>query len=130
MLGGRHQVAVGAVEVPVEARQTGGQAVSAGFCVSREYPSYRFLYRELKGGGKLYLALRFTDFSGASHEVPVAALEAGATWTLSPVLELANKLPLSTAPEGTLTPVQLVFSTSHPGLAWAVDDVYIDPYRR
>jgi hypothetical protein len=119
-MGGSHALAI----------NPGGQAVSAGFCVSSEYPSYRFLLRELKGGGKLYVALRWTDASGASRESAVATLEAGASWTPSPILELASNLPLSTAPEGTLNPVRLVFSTNHPGLAWAIDAVYIDPYTR
>jgi hypothetical protein len=118
-MGGSHALAI----------NPGGQAVSPGFCVSSEYPSFRFLYRDLRGGGKLYVALRYSDSTG-SHEASVASLETGSTWAVSPVLALAGDLPLSSAQEGTLTPVQLVFSTNHPGLAWAIDAIYIDPYSR
>jgi hypothetical protein len=107
----------------------GGRAVSPGMCVSMQYPSFRFFLRQVKGGGKLYVNLRWQDGSGSTRETQVAALEAGSSWTLSPVLGLAENLPLESE-DATLNPVQLVFTTTHPGLAWAIDAVYVDPYSR
>jgi hypothetical protein len=108
----------------------GGRAVSPGFCVSSEYPSFRFLLRQVRGGGKLSVGLRWTNGSGQVQETTVAALEGSSSWAPSPVLLLASSLPLSEASEGTLTPVQLVFRPTHPGLEDAIDSVYLDPYRR
>jgi hypothetical protein len=117
-LGGSHALQINA----------GGRAVSPGFCASMEYPSFRFFLRRLSGGGKLYVNVRWEDESGV-HEASVASLEGGSSWTLSPVLALAENLPLS-SPEESISPVKLVFSTSHPGLSWAIDAVYVDPYSR
>jgi hypothetical protein len=105
-----------------------GVAVSPAFCVSSEFPTFRFRYRQKRGGGKLYVHVQWTDGSG-SHDVPAAELEGNRRWASSPVLQLASLLPLE-GPASTLTTVRLVFGTSHPGLEWAIADVYIDPYRR
>ena len=107
----------------------GGTAVSPPFCASLEYPSFRFFLRQLRGGGKLYVRLRYETSAGNVRENFVAALTGSSSWALSPVLVLAGNLPLVRA-QDSVNPVQLVFSTSHPGLAWAIDDVSVDPYRR
>src|SRR5271156_1210995 len=41
--------------------QPGGSAVSPGFCVSSEYPTFRFLVHKISGGGPLNVSLRWTD---------------------------------------------------------------------
>ncbi|HME02831.1 MAG TPA: hypothetical protein VKG38_07330 [Solirubrobacteraceae bacterium] len=105
-----------------------GRATSPGFCVSSEYPSFRFLFRKAAGWGGLNVGLAWTDESG-SHYVSVGWLHGGGSWALSPVLELAGNLPLTGA-ESTITPVHLVFEGSQPGQKWAISDVYIDPYSR
>jgi hypothetical protein len=115
-MGGSHALAI-----------NNGSAISPGFCVSEEYPTYRFLFRLLHGGGPLSLGLRWTDQDG-SHDVSVGSTSTGSSWTLSPVLALASNLTMG--PDGTLTPVQLVFETKHPGLEYAIADVYVDPYSR
>jgi hypothetical protein len=104
-----------------------GVAVSPAFCVSSEYPSFRFFARKLEGFGSLNVSLRWTDSLGFSHEIPGASVQGGRSWAPSPVLELASKLPVS-KPGSTLS-VRLVFTPSL-GSAWAIRDVYIDPYSR
>jgi hypothetical protein len=99
-----------------------GEAVSSPFCVSSEYPSFRFLQKERDGFGVLDVSLRWTDASG-THETEDAKLTGTHRWQLSPVLELAGKLP-----EGTTNGVRLVFRPR--GASWAIDDIYIDPYTR
>lgn len=115
--------------------QPGGVAVSPAFCVSAEYPSFRFFARELSGGGVLNVRLRWMNGHGfARNDIPVGSLQGGESWALSPALELARKLPLL-MPGSTAT-VELVFESSRAmfepgqGGTWAIDDVYIDPYSR
>jgi len=115
--------------------QPGGSATSPPFCVSSAYPSFRFFARQLSGKGGLTVRLRWRSdgWIPFSQSSTVATLGANASWVLSPALELASKLPLS---GGTLN-VQLVFETERGGFldadsgaTWAIDDVYVDPYRR
>jgi hypothetical protein len=109
--------------------QPNGLAVSPGFCVSSEYPSFRFFARQISGGGfaALNVSLRWTNVFGFPVETPVASLQPNSEWTLSPVLRLAGALPLW-MPGSTLK-VRLVFQPIWGG-SWAIDDVYIDPYSR
>ena len=58
----------------------------------------------------------------------VAAIQSGTSWTLTPILQLATTLPLWQA-EQTLT-TRVVFRPEPYGGAWAIDDVYVDPYSR
>jgi hypothetical protein len=102
---------------------SGGSAVSPPFCVDAEHPSFRFLSRVLHGwDGSLDVSLRWTDRRG-THETSDATLVGTRAWTISPVLELASKLPA-----GVTTNVRLVFQPTDG--AFAIDDVYVDPYRR
>jgi hypothetical protein len=105
-----------------------GRVVSPPFCVTSEDPTFRFLYRTVHGAGKLNVGVSFTDQAGTSHETVVAELPAKSSWTASPVLPLSTVLPLETA--SSLEGVRLVFTATHPGLSFAIADVYIDPYRR
>jgi hypothetical protein len=112
--------------------EPGGVAVSPAFCVSSEYPSFRFFARQLSGGGwgaSLNVSLRWKDGFGFRRETEttVASLQPSSSWTLSPVLKLAGALPLW-MPGSTLK-VRVVFQPSG-GSSWAIDDVYIDPYSR
>jgi hypothetical protein len=106
-----------------------GEAVSPAFCVSSEYPTYRLYYEKQKGGAsaRLNVALRWTDNSG-QHEVSGDSLEGEKrVWTLSPVLDLAKRLPVATP--GTSVEAQFVFTGSGKS-SWAIGEVYVDPYSR
>ncbi len=117
--GGSHSLAI----------QPTGVAVSPAFCVSTAYPSFRFFARQTSGSwGVLNVILRWTDSSGTTHDTTVASLQTGTSWAVSPVLQLATTLPLWQA-SSTLS-ARLVFKPEPYGGAWAIDDVYIDPYRR
>ena len=109
--------------------QPHGVAVSPSFCVSTAEPSFRFFLRQTSGSwGVLNVILRWTEASGATNNTEIAALQTGTTWTLSPVLQLATTLPLWQA--GSTLSARLVFKPEPYGGAWAIDDVYIDPYSR
>jgi hypothetical protein len=112
--------------------EPGGRAVSPSFCVSSEYPSFRFFARALNttnawGGGSLRVSLLWNDLWGRQHSTTVASLTPGSEWTLSPVLGLATSLPLW-MPSATLQ-VRLQFQANGAD-SWAIDNVYIDPYSR
>jgi hypothetical protein len=108
-----------------------GTAISPEFCVSAEYPSFRFFARQSAGSGgfgsSLNASLLWTDPYGFRHQVSVATLMAGSSWTLTPVLRLASALPLW-MPGSTLK-VKLELQAGYSA-SFAVDDVYIDPYSR
>ena len=88
-----------------------GVAVSPAFCVSSEYPSFRFFARQLNGGGVLNVSLRMINARRFNHgDIPVGSLQGVTSWALSPALELARKLPLW-MPGSTAT-VELVFESS------------------
>jgi hypothetical protein len=109
---------------------SGGEAVSPAFCVSSEYPSFRFFERRLSVGfGGMAVNLRYKDDFGYTHEVSSATLQSGSSsWSLTPVLGLASMLPLWQW-DATLK-VHLVFRAQGYGSSWAIDDVFIDPYRK
>jgi hypothetical protein len=117
--GGSHSLAI----------QPNGEAVTPAFCVSIANPSFRFFARQTSGSwAVLNTILRWTDSSGTTHDTTVAALQTGTSWTVSPVMKLASTLPLWQL--GSTLSVKIVFKPEQYGGAWAIDDVYIDPYRR
>jgi hypothetical protein len=105
-----------------------GRAVSPAFCVSSEYPTFRFMDRLVKGGGKLNVAVTWSDTSGP-QEATVGELSSQPSWQASPVLPLASVLPLAES-GGSMSGVRLAFTVTHPGLSVAISDVYLDPYSR
>jgi hypothetical protein len=117
--GGTHSLAI----------QPTGVAVSPAFCVGIENPSFRFFARQTSGSwAVLNVILRWTDASGTSHDTTVGSLQSGTAWAVSPVLKLGSTLPLWQA--GESLSVKLVFKPEQYGGAWAIDDVYVDPYHR
>ena len=108
-----------------------GSATSPEFCVSSEYPTFRFFAHTVGNanlfGSSLTASLRWTDAMGWSHQVNVASLNPSGRWTLTPVLRLASALPLW-MPGATLK-VRLVLQAGYSA-KWAVAGVYIDPYSR
>jgi hypothetical protein len=108
----------------------GGQAVSPSFCVDSSIPSFRFFAKQRSSGwfgGPLQVNLRFKDGFGWTHEVSTSfGVYGNGSWALSPVLELAKKLPWWAANNVN---VQLVFRPAN-GSSWAIDEVLIDPYSR
>ena len=119
VIGGSHSLAIAAT----------GSATSPSFCVSTAEPSFRFFARRTSGSwGVLNVVLLWSEADGVSHETTVAALQSGTTWTVSPVLALATTLPLWQA--GQTLNAKVIFRPEPYGGAWAIDDVYIDPYTR
>jgi hypothetical protein len=120
----------GASDAKSLAVQPKGVAVSPAFCVDVNRPTFRFFARRTSGTwGTLNVRLRWRTENGAVNETTVGALDGSSTaWQVSPVLNLAATLPLWNG--GQNATVQLVFDPEDYGGAWAIDDVYIDPYVR
>jgi hypothetical protein len=107
----------------------GGRVVSPTFCVSTDHPSFRFFARRTDGSwGVLNVALRWSVDGGATNQTTVGSVSNGTTWEPTPSFGLSQTLGLWNAQQ-TAT-VQIVLDPEDYGGAWAIDDVYIDPYTR
>lgn len=106
----------------------GGYAISPSFCVTDQFPSWRFFASLVGGPGRssLSVSVEWTDQNGNGGVTPVATLRGGRyrTWRPTPSLELGPTLDDST----TMTE-RLVFSADG-GSGWEIDDVYLDPYAK
>ena len=107
-----------------------GLAVSPSFCVGIEHPTFRFFARRTSGTwGQLNVKLRWNEPGGATNETVVASIGAGDTaWQVTGRIALSTVLPLWNS--GQTASVQLVLDPEDYGGAWAVDDIYIDPWAR
>jgi hypothetical protein len=109
--------------------QPTGLAVSPTICVDITRPTFRFFARRTSGTwATLNVKLRWRDGSGTTHDTTVGSLNGTDAWQPSPVLSLGSTLPLWNG--GQTATVQLIFDPEDYGGAWAIDDVYIDPYVR
>jgi hypothetical protein len=109
-----------------------GVATSTALCVDERYPTWRVFARKLTGAkGQLKVEMVFTDSSGKTRVAPAGKLSNGkgeyANWRPSPILKLARGLPLSKSATGMMS-IRLRFTADKAG-EWAVDDIYLDPYR-
>jgi hypothetical protein len=120
----------GSTDTSSLAVQPTGKAVSPAFCVSIAQPTFRFFARRTNGTwGTLNVIVRWTDSSGASHDTTAGSISASdLSWHPSPVLALSSMLPLWQS--GSTLSVRIVFDPEDYGGAWAIDDLYIDPYSR
>ena len=108
----------------------GGKAVSPPICVGIQHPSFRFFARRTSGSwGALNVKLRYQDATGATNEVTVGSVGGSdAAWHPTPSLALSTVLPIWNGNQSAS--VQIVLDPEDYGGAWAVDDVYVDPYSR
>jgi hypothetical protein len=107
-----------------------GKAVSPPFCVGIQHPSFRFFARRTSGTwGVLNVKLRYKNPGGVTNETTVGSVNAGDTaWHPTAPIALSTVLGLWHADQSAS--VQIVLDPEDSGGAWAVDDVYIDPYSR
>ena len=110
--------------------QPGGDAVSPAFCVDPTNTTLRLFAKHSAGlTGSLSVELLYTTAMG-KYRVRVGGVVSGSgsPWAPTPVLDLANALPAGQVVKGDGS-VQVRFAASQDAGAWAIDDVYIDPYR-
>jgi hypothetical protein len=109
-----------------------GVAVSPPLCVDVRRPTWRLFARKLtRNKGQLKFEMLFTDSDGNTKVAQAGRVSNGrgeySDWSPTPQLVLGRGLPLSSSPTGTMS-IRLRFSADKAG-DWAVDDIYLDPYR-
>jgi hypothetical protein len=107
-----------------------GQVVSPAFCVSTANPYFRLFARRTSGTwGVLNVKLRWKDASGQLNETVVGSVSASDTsWHPTQTFGLSSVLGLWSDDQSVSA--QIVLDPENYGGAWAVDDVYVDPYAR
>jgi hypothetical protein len=108
----------------------GKSAMSPAFCVGMEHPTLRLMMRKATGtGGKLKVDILYPDGRTTSVKTTGIIANTGqyASWAPSPALDLANVLPFKSTTQTMNVRLRITADTAG---AWAVDDVFIDPYRR
>jgi len=108
----------------------GASATSPTICVGINHPTIRFFAKRQSGGWLSLASVRvdviFETSTGAIATLPIgAAGNGGAWWPTSPMLVVANLLPLL---PGETTPVAFRFTAQ--GASFSIDDVWVDPYGR
>ena len=105
-------------------------ATSPAFCVGMEHPTLRLMMRKASGSlGKLKVDLLYPDgrLTGVKTVGVIGNTGQYASWAPSPSLDLATALPFKSATQTMDVRLRVTADTAG---AWAVDDVFIDPYRR
>jgi hypothetical protein len=107
--------------------RSGASASSTSFCADVTHPDFRFVAQPLdaRNPGSLQVSVRFRDRYGATRTWLMWTMTGVQYWTASPRVRLMRDLPL---PDSGETSARLQFRAV--GGDWAVDDVFIDPFRK
>jgi hypothetical protein len=105
----------------------GATAASPVFCADVRHPDFRFVAQPLNphDPGTLDVLVRFRDRSNVWQTWQMATLSGIRFWTASDRIRLMRDLPLPNSGE---TRAQVLFRAV--GGKWAIDDVFVDPYRK
>jgi hypothetical protein len=114
----------------------GSAVVSPRFCIDESHPTMRLFARKTGGNGTLKVQIIYTDLAGITGQVSAGSLVQGgpaangdyADWSPSPILKLGTVVPLASSATGEMH-VQLRIAANRDAGDWAIDDVFIDPYR-
>jgi hypothetical protein len=104
---------------------SGGAATSAPFCIGVEHRAMRFFARAAQTSS-LNVDVLYTDARGRARSERIGELSGAGGWAATDVLAMrVNELA---AQRDDAMTVQLRFQPRGAG-TWAIDDVFIDPYR-
>jgi hypothetical protein len=106
----------------------GGTAVSPSFCVSNQFPMWRFFAQSAGhawGASGLSVSLQWTDDQGNSGQTRIASLRGGIYRSWSPTRPLVLGEGMD---DNTTLSARLVFQADKT--SWSIDDIYIDPYAK
>ncbi|MDX6692160.1 MAG: hypothetical protein QOG15_3617 [Solirubrobacteraceae bacterium] len=108
----------------------GSSSTTGAMCVGVEHPTLRFIAKRTGGStpGSLRVDVLYEDLAGNTDSIAVGSVSGMMSgWRASaPMLILANLLaPL----QGGQAAIALRF-TPQGNSSWAIDDVYVDPFRR
>jgi hypothetical protein len=101
-----------------------GSATSPYFCVDNTMSSLRLFAEQVSAGGDLQIAALVPRPDGVVT-VPVADLADGSMPAWAPTQPITG----DSSQLGDSVMVALRFSVTGSAGAWAIDDVYVDPYR-
>jgi hypothetical protein len=105
----------------------GSSATTPPICVGLDYPTLRLFARN-KGSllSTLLVEVLFQDAGGLQHALPIGAYSATSAWQpTTPLAVVANSFALS----GDTVDVAFRFTPLDALGKWAIDDVYVDPFR-
>jgi hypothetical protein len=107
-----------------------GTATSDPVCVSLLSPTLRlFAHNSGSPLSSLEVSVQFTGLLGQQQTVPVALVNAGSDWQpTGQIPVVVNLLNLPLLSDGS-TDVSFQFTTIGGGGDWAIDDVYLDPFK-
>lgn len=105
----------------------GAVATTPAVCIGVEHPTLRFFARNAGSAtSALSVSVVFRDLLGVRRTLPVGLVAASHDWAPTPVVPVVvNLLSL-------LGDQQVAFRFAAPddGGEWAIDDVYVDPYKK
>lgn len=102
----------------------GSSIASASFCGGLAYPTIRFFARSTTSApAKALVTIRYTGRDSVLAALPLGVITAGERWQPTTATLTASGVPLFTGTRLGLTITALSGTV-------AVDDVYVDPYRR
>lgn len=102
----------------------GASITSTSFCGGLEYPTVRMFGRAATGShATILLTIRYTGRDALVHSLPLGILHVGERWKPTGITLTGSGIPLFTGSRLGLTITPLIGSI-------AVDDIYVDPYRR
>lgn len=104
--------------------EPGSSIASASFCGGLEYPTLRMMTRSTTGrNARAVITVRYTGRDGLLAALPIGSVTATPNWGPSEITLTASGLPL-------LTGTKLGVTITGAEGAIAIDDVYVDPFRR
>jgi hypothetical protein len=105
----------------------GSSATTAPMCVGIEHPTVRLFARNTGDPTSLLaVSVVFRDILGLRHALPVGVVGAGSQWGPTTVMPVVVNL-LSLLGDQN---VAFRFTPVGGGGEWAIDDVYVDPYKK
>jgi hypothetical protein len=105
----------------------GSSATTAPMCVGIEHPTLRLFARHSGSPlSTLTVSVVFSDLLGVTRSLPVGVIGAGAAWSPTPVMPILVNLLALTGDQH----VAFRFTAPSGGGEWAIDDVYVDPYKK
>jgi hypothetical protein len=108
----------------------GGAAISPVVCLSLLHPTVRlFAHNTGAAGSRLRVTALFGGSDGRKYELPVATLQAGASWSPTPIMPVVLNLFAAISPGGYM-PVSFRFAEVGSAAGqWQIDDLYVDPFK-
>jgi hypothetical protein len=108
----------------------GDSATFRAGCLSRVYPSLRFVARSVGAPtGSLRVEVEYNEAKGVRRRVSVGTLDAAAygDWSPTPVLTFLD--PTQSFRDQAHGSFTLILTPSGAGSLWQVDDLFVDPFR-